>query len=492
MEQLPDALYTPDQVRELDRRAIEDHGIGREQLMERAGASAYRLLRRRFPQAQHLLVLCGGGNNGGDGYIIARRAAQDGLSVTLCPLVPSERLQGVAAIAARGALERLAPVAFDAALPGQADVVVDALLGTGLDRPVAGALAEVIAAVNAAGRPVVAVDVPSGLSARTGQVLGVAVRGALTPSFIGLKQGLFTGEAPAYTGEVAFDDLQVPAAVYAAPAPAARLLRPESLGEWLAPRPRTAHKGDFGHVLVVGGDHGMGGAARLAAEAAARTGAGLTSVATRPAHVAALIAGRPELMVRGVDDAAGLDPLVARAGVLAVGPGLGTGDWGRGLLQAALASGRPTILDADALNLLASGGVAPAGPAVLTPHPGEAARLLGTDTATVQADRFAAARELAGRYQAVVVLKGAGTVVDDGTCTAVCAAGNPGMASGGMGDVLTGIVAGLLAQGHGPWDAAAAGALLHATAADIAAAGGERGLLAGDVLAALRGAANPA
>jgi len=492
MSELPDALYTPEQVRELDRRAIEDHGIDGLQLMERAGASAYRLLRRRHPQARRILVLCGGGNNGGDGYVIARRAAQDGLAVTLCPLVPVARLRGSAAEAARQALERLETRPFTPASLDGAEVVVDALLGTGLDRPVTGELAEVIDAVNAAGRPVLAVDVPSGLSARTGQVLGRAVRAALTPTFIGLKQGLFTGDAPDVTGEVVFDDLQVPAVVHEGLEPAARRLSAAGLARVLTPRARTAHKGHFGHVLVLGGDLGMGGAARLAAEAAARTGAGLVSVATRAEHVGALLAGRPELMARAVSGPDDLAPLLERASVLACGPGLGTADWGRGLLAAALAAERPLVLDADALNLLAAGGPGLPPAAVLTPHPGEAARLLGCTTAAVKEDRFGAAGRLAERHGAVVVLKGAGTVVAHAGRVAVCGTGNPGMASGGMGDVLTGVIAGLLAQGLEPWTAATAGVLLHGIAADRAAAAGERGLLAGDLLAGLRGAANPA
>lgn len=492
MNPLPDTLYTPEQVRELDRRAIEDHGVAGLQLMERAGASAYRLLRRRFPEARRVLVLCGGGNNGGDGYIVARRAVQDGLAVTLCPVVPVERLRGSAAEAARQALERLQPADFAPARLEEADIVVDALLGTGLDRPVAGELAAVIDAVNASGRPVLAVDVPSGLSARTGQVLGCAVRAALTPTFIGLKQGLFTGDAPEVTGEVVFDDLQVPPAVYDGLEPAARLLSAAGLAGVLPPRARTAHKGHFGHVLVLGGDLGMGGAARLAAEAAARAGAGLVSVATRAEHVIALLAARPELMARAATTRDELAPLLERASVLACGPGLGTADWGREMLAAALGAGRPLVLDADALNLLAEGEAALPSAAVLTPHPGEAARLLGCGTAAVQEDRFGAARRLAERHRAVVVLKGAGTVVADATRMAVCGTGNPGMASGGMGDVLTGIVAGLLAQRLDPWTAATTGVLMHGVAADRAAAGGERGLLAGDLLAGLRGVANPA
>ncbi len=489
---LPDALYTPKQVRELDRRAIEAHGIPGHVLMARAGRAAWRLLRSRYPDAARVLVLCGGGNNGGDGYVIARLAAEAGLQVDLCALVNPDRLTGDAARAANEALAVQSPVAFSDGLAREADVIVDALLGTGLDRPVTGPLADVIRTVNAMHCPVVAVDVPSGLSAATGKVLGVGVQAALTPTFIGLKQGLFTGDAADHVGTVVFSDLQVPAAVYNGIAPAAQRLTHDWLAAELPARQRGAHKGHFGHVLVAGGDHGMGGAVRIAAEAAARAGAGLTSVATRPAHVPAVLAARPELMVHGTDTGADIQALCERATVIAIGPGLGQDDWGRACLDAAESAGKPCVVDADALNLLAQSHSAPGrGDRVLTPHPGEAARLLGTTARAIESDRFAAATRLAERYGAVVVLKGAGTVIGDGRRCAVVAAGNPGLASGGMGDALTGVIAGLWAQGGDAWTAARRGALVHALAGDRAAAGGERGLLAGDVLEAVRRIVNP-
>jgi NAD(P)H-hydrate epimerase len=258
----------------------------------------------------------------------------------------------------------------------------------------------------------------------------------------------------------------------------------------LPKRPRDAHKGSFGHVLIVGGDHGMGGAVRLAAEAGLRAGAGLVSVATRAEHVPALIAGLPEAMPRAVEHADDLDGLLARATVVAVGPGLGQDAWGRALYERVLASGLPMVVDADALNLLA------ASPKrrlnwVLTPHPGEAARLLGSDTTTVQSDRFRALEALLESYHGTVVLKGAGTLVGaPGELTAVCDRGNPGMAAPGMGDALTGVVAALAAQGLSLPDAARAGVWLHAVAGDRAALRGERGLLAREVIAELRGLVN--
>src|SRR5690606_4955541 len=232
--------------------------------------------------------------------------------------------------------------------------------------------------------------------------------------------------------------------------------------------------------------------AGLAAQAAARGGAGLVSVATRERHVAALLAARPELMVHAVDSASALDPLLQRASVVAIGPGLGRDPWGRDLLDRVLASGLPLVLDADALNLLASAPRVLPPDSVITPHPGEAARLLGSDTATIQQDRFAAADALAERFSACVVLKGAGTVVAaPGALPSVVAAGNPGMASGGMGDVLTGLLAALRAQGLSAHDAARTAALLHAAAGDHAAGGRERGLLAADLLDSLWTLSNP-
>jgi NAD(P)H-hydrate epimerase len=284
----------------------------------------------------------------------------------------------------------------------------------------------------------------------------------------------------------------VPAGVFEGHAPDACRLDPDALARaWLAARPRGAHKGRFGHVLVVGGDHGYAGAARLAAEAAARCGAGLVSLATRADHAAGLVAAGPEVMVRGVESADDLAPLLARATVLAVGPGLGEGPWGRSMMAAVLAARLPRVVDADALAQLPGGAVNEM-PQVLTPHPGEAGRLLGVSAAEVQADRFTAADRLRERFGGVVVLKGSGTLVLDGEGPAgVCDRGNPGMATGGMGDVLTGAIAGLLAQGLPPGPAARLGVCLHARAADLAAREGERGMLAGDLLPHLRRLVNP-
>jgi len=482
-------LYSVAQTRAIDHAAMQQPSCGGTALMERAGAAAFAMLRRLWPTAQRLAVLCGSGNNGGDGYVLARLAQLAGLHVRVAAVAGAPRA-GSEAHAARQWFMACGGVEHgdSAAVLEGADVGVDALLGTGLDRPPGGPIADAIAAINACGRPVLALDVPSGLDADTGRAPGAVVRADATISFVARKQGLYTGAARDCCGRMAFDDLGVPALALdaAGEAPAVLLDLPRLRAAFLPPRRRGAHKGDCGHVLVVGGDHGYGGAVRLAGEAAARAGAGLTSVATRPAHVPALIAGRPELMARGVDAAADLAPLLARASVLAVGPGLGQGDFGRALFGAALDSGLPLVVDADALNLLAAAPEQRSG-WILTPHPGEAARLLGMPAAQVEADRYAAVRALQSRYGGVVVLKGAGTLVCDGRAPiGVVPYGNPGMASGGMGDVLTGLIGALWAQGLPALAAAALGACLHGAAADaVAARRGERGLLAGDLLDAL-------
>ena len=491
MRELPQALYRARDVRELDRLAIEQGTSGYE-LMTRAGAALLRVLRGRWPRARRLTVVCGAGNNGGDGFVVARLAHEAGLAVTVIMPRPPAHLHGEA-LSAHEALREagLETQAFSPAIWPAGDVIVDALFGTGLHRDIAGAERETVTCMNAAQVPVIAADIPSGLHADSGRVLGVAVRAHTTVSFIGLKQGLFTGDGPAYCGDIVFDDLGVPASLRNSVSPAALRILDAELIAALPPRPRTAHKGDHGHVLVIGGDRGMAGAARLAAEAALRVGAGRVSLATQPDHAAVTTSVVPEIMCHAVGDAHTLRPLLTRANVVAIGPGLGQSQWGKTLLDAVLDSGLPLVVDADALNLLARDPLVRTR-WVLTPHPGEAARLLDCTASEVQADRFAALHALRARYGGVVVLKGAGSLIlGDDEVVRVCDAGNPGMASGGMGDVLTGVIAGLAAQGMPLTQSAWLGVHLHARAGDTAALGGQRGLVASDLMPALRQWANP-
>ena len=478
-------LYTSAQVRELDRRAIEDQGIAGFELMQRAAAAAWRVLRARWPRAQRLAVLCGAGNNGGDGYLLACQARAAGL-----PSIVLALAEPVAADARRardawrdGGGEIFAA---DHGLPA-AEVYADAIFGTGLTRPAEGLVAQTIRHLNATGKPVLALDVPSGIDADTGAALGVAVRAQVTVSFIARKRGLTTGAALDHCGVLVLDRLGLPEVGFADAPFDARLLDARRMAAWLPPRSRTAHKGDFGHVLAIGGDAGMGGAIRLCAEAALRVGAGLVSVATQSENIAAINAARPEVMAHAAADVGAMPLLLDRARVLALGPGLGGSPWSEALWRTALESGKSVVVDADALNLLAAHAMTLPPESVITPHPGEAARLLGCDTQCIAGDRFAAARELAARNHCVAVLKGAGTLIAHARGdAAVCPWGNPGMASGGMGDVLTGVIAGLMAQGLNAWRAARLGVALHAQAGDAAARDGEAGMLASDLFVHLR------
>ena len=489
MTALPAELYTADQVRELDRIAIEERGIPSITLMERAGGSALEVLTRRYPGATNLVVICGGGNNAGDGYVLARLAQQAGLDVRVIALVEPGQLKGDAAASAQKYLH--AGTIQDTLSIDGADLIVDALLGSGLNRQVGGVFADAIGLINGSAVPVLALDIPSGLNADTGVCMGTAVRADTTVTFIGLKRGMFTGEGPDFCGEILFSDLATPADVHASVNADVRLIEPKTVLQNLPARPRHAHKGRYGHVLVIGADYGYLGAAILAGSAAARTGAGLVTVATRVEHARNIPLFRPELMTAAVTSARDLDTVLNRVNVVAIGPGLGQSDWAMSLFAKVLQTRLPLVVDADALNLLALEHQRREN-WVLTPHPGEAARLLDGTTGDIQADRFASIGLLQDKFGGVVVLKGAGSLVMQAAGPIYLnRTGNPGMASAGMGDVLTGIIAGLMAQGMAPGMAAISGVYLHGHAADLCAGEGERGMLAGDLLPAIRFAVNP-
>lgn len=487
---LPLPLYSASQVRELDRITIEEIGIPGVCLMERAGSITFKVLQSRWPQARRIAVLCGIGNNSGDGYVLARLAYLAGYDVTVLQIGDVAKLKNDALIAfeAMNSVGLMVQV-FTAKKLSISDVVVDALFGTGINRNLRGQWRDIIEATNNSKCPVLSVDIPSGLNADTGTVLGVAVRADATVSFIGLKQGLFTGAGPEHCGEIYFDDLQVPDMSYRQIK--TNITRFDGSSLILPKRSRIAHKGNFGHVLVIGGDNGMTGAVRLAAEAAARVGAGLVSVATRKAHANILNLTCPEIMSHGIETPEELIPLLDKASVIAIGPGLGQSVWARAMLEIVKDATKPVVVDADALNLLAKMPFRFVN-SVLTPHPGEAARLLETSTTAVQDDRFAAVRALQMRFGNVCVLKGAGTLIaGPNNCINVCSSGNPGMACGGMGDVLTGVIAGLLAQGLSACEAANAGVYIHGKAGDQVALDGERGLMPSDLMPWLRRYANP-
>ena len=489
---LPFCLYSTAQVRALDAYAIEKLGVPGYTLMKRAGEAALRFLRTRFPLAHRIVVVCGAGNNGGDGYVLARFAQAAGLTVTTLAATSPDQLRGDALRAyedLRASGAKVQPYASQ--LLREGEVLVDALLGTGLRGAAREQIARVIRDINVAGRPVLAVDVPSGLDSDTGIPLGDTVRADCTVTFVGLKTGLFIGDGPEFAGTVFFDDLEITPAEAGAPHPRIERILESAIQQALPRRARSSHKGDFGRVLIVGGGVGMPGAVRLAGEACLRVGAGLVTVGVAPENVPAISAGRPELICLQLTDAAVLSEPIEKADVIAIGPGLGRTPWARAMLDAVLRSGKPLVMDADALNIIAESRGQARDNWILTPHPGEAARLLGTDTGEIQRDRLAALEHLVARYRGTVVLKGAGTLVGAaGRTPALCERGNPGMATAGMGDVLTGTIAGILAQCRDAWLAARVGVLVHAMAGDAAARTGERGLMASDVARELRNCVN--
>lgn len=484
--------YTATAVRQLDDVAINRYGIPGIILMRRAGAATLAALLDRWPVTGSITVLCGAGNNAGDGYIVAGLAALKGIRAEVKWLVSPDKLKGDARLAWQWAAQQDVRIESYTSSPDLAgDVIVDALLGTGLQGEVRESYLGPIVAINNSGRPVVAVDIPSGLDADTGMVMGACVTADLTVTFIGLKCGLFTGDGVQFKGVLQFEDLEVPESVYANVECTADILDIEELLKLMPPRQKNAHKGDFGHLLLVGGDRGMPGSIAMAAIAAARTGAGLTSVATRQEHVTPLVTMQPEIMVNGVNSGQEFESLLdnesKRFSMVVIGPGLGQTAWSEQMLQVVLKSKKPLVVDADGLNLIAGKNALNRDNWVLTPHPGEAGRLLHCTAGEVQKNRFEAVKLLQRQYGGVVLLKGAGTLICDGRTTSICPYGNPGMSSGGMGDVLTGIIGGLICQGLSLSHATQLGACLHAKAADmVASRTGEIGLMATDLFADLR------
>ena len=489
---LPHSVYSVEGVRQVDRAAIEGSGIPGYTLMTAAAMESLDAAIGLFPDAGRWQVICGAGNNGGDGYVLARLAAQRGISVSVIALTAPGKLDGDAAtayadfVADGGHVE-----SWEGSLDAHVDMIVDAMLGSGLMRDVESRYADVVNAINSHASPVMALDIPSGLDGDSGVIRGVAVRADLTVTFVGLKTGLFLNDGPDCVGELRFSDLQIPHICYENSEKRLRVIDYAEFRNVMPPRDKSAHKGDFGHLLLVGGGPGMPGAIRLAGEAALRCGAGRVSIATHPSHHTTITSGRPELMCHGIDKPSDIRPLLETVDTLALGPGLGTARWGRSMFNEVLNSELPMVVDADGLNLLARS------PNrrdnwILTPHPGEAARLLDNSTASIQEDRIGAIGKLTDKYGGTVVLKGAGTLISalDGAPW-ISTSGNPGMASPGMGDVLTGVVAALLAQGLAFETAAAYGVEIHARAGDRAAKSGQRGLIASDVLQELRPLVNP-
>ena len=484
---LPYDLYSVNQIRKLNKIANEWYNITPSDLMKHAGDSALNTIKNHWPQAERLLVICGTGNNAGDGFYLAKQALDNGYRVVVYQVGNNEKLNANVDHAKKKLLAAGNKVySFKDSLPST-DLIIDAILGIGINRAVTGKYKKAIQMINEDKyTSVLSMDTPSGLNADTGNTLGIAVKANATISFMSLKRGLFTGEGPNYCGTIYFNSLEIPCEIYHNVFPIARRINLENNSASLVPRERIGHKGSYGHLFIIGGDYGMYGAALIAAEAGARAGAGLISVVTQSTEVLVNFS-RPELMCHSVEYDDDLSSLLSIANVLCIGPGLGQNKWGESLFKKSIETNLPLIVDADALNLL-SKHPSHHDQWILTPHPGEAARLLNCSSQDIQNDRFEAVRELQSRYGGIAILKGSGTLIYDGNSPIrLSNLGNPGMGSGGMGDLLAGMIGGLLAQHLFPMNAACIGVIIHGMAADrVAKKNGERGMLAMDLMPHVR------
>lgn len=498
-------VVTAAQIAELDRRATEEYGVATPVLMEHAGRQVAKVVLATLTEqgGRRVVVLAGKGNNGGDGLVAARHLRAAGVEVTAFLLAPEREYSGEAkqvlqaakdaGVAVR-AVGGVPSAEVESALRG-ADVIVDALFGTGFRGPARGDAATVIDLANRAGRPVIAVDIPSGLAADTGQVDGPCIRAAATVTMGLPKVGLLVYPGAEMAGTVYVADIGYPPELQDDPSAPTHLVTPQMVRPHIPPRSPDSHKGTYGRTLIVAGSVGFTGAAVLASLGALRTGAGLVTLAV-PRAVYPIVASHVvEVMPTPVDDEGGaitasalprLNELLDISDAVAVGPGLSTQPGVYGVVEGLLRRDRPLVIDADGLNVLAGRAEVLAranAPVVITPHPGELGRLVGTTAAAIQQDRPAAARRAAAEFRCVVVLKGARTIVarPDGEAF-IISSGNPGMATGGMGDVLTGAIASFIGQGVAPADAAWMAAYLHGLAADlIAEERGTAGMLASEV-----------
>ncbi|MFW2389762.1 MAG: NAD(P)H-hydrate dehydratase [Polyangiales bacterium] len=485
-------LFTREESRDVDRAAMDELGIASLVLMENAGRGAAEAICELFEERLERVVLVGGpGQNGGDAWVIARRLTLLGHRPLAVLLGDASRLRGDAqvnwALLAGLGVEtkevRAEEAELVAAFFEDATLIVDGLFGTGLDRPITGGYAVAIRAMDAVPAPLVSLDLPSGLDADTGAVFGVAPLASLTVTFAGHKRGLHQFPGVEHAGAVCVADIGIPIAA----SPSASLWTGDDLGALLEPRAADSHKGTNGHALVVGGAPGKTGAALLAGRAAFRAGAGLVTIGARADSRAALEEKVIELMTAALPtraDEAAVESICVGKRTVILGPGIGLDDLGREWARAfALHAPVPTVIDADALTHIADDGLeglrGSAGPRILTPHPAEAARLLGKSTREVQADRYGAAAALAERSGQVVILKGARSIVAESGELRVCAEGTPALGVAGTGDVLSGVV-GALAMSLSPLDAAICGTLLHALAGEAAAVA-DRGLIASEV-----------
>ena len=492
-------LYTSAETRKIDKLAIKAKGISSFSLMQKAAEFSLNILLQNWPQTERVFIFCGKGNNAGDGYLLAGLLKEAGIKSIIIQVPYRKNISPTAAKAFRWTkLRKVRTVrlkSFSQFSVNNKDVFVDALLGTGIKGSVKGNIMQAIKLLNKQvnKNPILSLDIPSGICSDTGNELGLAVKADVTATFIARKRGCYTSRGRGYSGIIEYSDLAINRQILNKISCSTSIIDMEKGVNKITKRRMDSHKGDYGHVLIIGGDTGYGGAAILASKAALKSGSGLVTLATKPEHLSPALSQCPELMVKAVNSGQDLEDHLKEPTLIVIGPGLGTTPWSEQLLQRTLWEAKkrniPVVMDADALNLLTTLKFDTPLPKklVITPHPGEASRLLNKSTKEIEIDRFRAVKELENKFSAVCVLKGSGSLVcykkNNSQQISVCESGNPGMASGGMGDVLSGLIGSFIAQGLKLHEATETAVDMHAKVADLVALErGELGLVASDVL----------
>ena len=492
-------LYTSSETKKIDRLAIKKKGISAFSLMMKAAEFSFNTILENWPNTTKAIIFCSKGNNTGDGYLLAALLKEAGIQSQIVQITKREGLSPATAKGLRVCKQRKVKTikfsSFKKMKIEKNTVLIDALLGTGLKGKVRKELHQAIEFINKKSKnyPLLSLDIPSGICADSGTELGASILADVTTTFVGRKRGCYTSRGKERAGKVYFNDLLVGKDIFKKVDSSCYILNMEDHLKKINQRNLNTHKGHYGHVLIIGGNTGFGGAAILAAKAAARSGAGLVSLATRPEHMNAALSQCPEIMVKGVNSGQDLEPFLSQPKVLAIGPGLGQDAWSEQLLQRTLWETKnrniPIVMDADSLNLLPKMNLTSSLPQkiVITPHPGEASKLLKKTVNEIEIDRFKSVKELQKKLKAVVVLKGSGSLIcfnkRGKQIIGVCEAGNPGMASGGMGDILSGLIASFIAQGLNVIQATEAAVDIHSKASDLTAMRlGQLGMLASDVL----------
>ena len=482
-------VFNSSTVANIDRDAINHNEPGYGfLLMQKAARYSFQILENENPQS--ITVFCGTGNNAGDGYLLAKYATEHGLNTRVISIESKEKLKGDAKRAMNefeqtgGEIEQ-----WSSEIELNSDWIVDAIFGIGLNRKLGALHEDVIHAINQSKSKVLSIDIPSGLCGDTGKIFGNAVSADLTTTYVGKKSGLYLYSGPDHVGKIFFSDLDIDESFYSKSTPVIKIVSEIDVNDVLINRDQTSHKGDNGHILLIGGNNGMEGAIRIAAEASLRSGSGLVSVLSTSKSCEIINQFRPEVMCHHDPKEEQASALIDRADIIGIGPGLGTDEWAVKLFKQAMSSKKHLVLDADALNILAKTNNN-RGNWTLTPHPGEAARLLNSSVSDIQNDRIAAITEISNKYSANVLLKGKFTLIKslNSDLSYMITTGNPGMATAGMGDLLTGVISSFLGQfgTNDPDKVISVAAHIHSKAGDLASEDGERGLIASDLLTYIR------